>query len=213
VTLRIWFRWFWTTLAVGVAASMVVWAALKALVPGFVFDVGVGWYEPVLALLGGATISVLAQMGFFAFLMLRYVALGMFGRRTYLLNALQAALTAVALLDLALLGVWLVPERSVSAGDVALAAVVGGAGALVAYRKSRLTNRSAFWPTWFFMSAVTAVEAVPALRTDATPHVWFMTLTLLACNAWQIMSLSSWVDRGRLSETGAAAGDGGASRM
>ncbi|GAB2696057.1 KinB-signaling pathway activation protein [Paenibacillus thermoaerophilus] len=184
MTLRKWGYLFWTTLGVGTAASVLVWIALKLALNDFVFmDSGVRKYEVIFMLLGGSTISVIAQMGFFAYLIVRYVALTTFRRRLFLWNALQIVLVLFALADLILFR-----ERPL-AEELALVAVIGLTGLAIGYLKVRATNNSAFVPTLFFMIVFTALEAVPSLQVENQPYVWFMVVTLLAANAWQIMQL------------------------
>jgi KinB signaling pathway activation protein len=66
----------------------------------------------------------------------------------------------------------------------------------IAYWKVKLTNRTAFVPTLFFMSVVTILEAVPAFSLDETgsSYAIFMIVPLLVCNAWQIMQLHKIVE-------------------
>jgi KinB signaling pathway activation protein len=59
----------------------------------------------------------------------------------------------------------------------------------VAYVKVRMTNRTALIPTLFFMVVATIMEAGPSLKQAPLVMVFFMVLTLMVCNAWQILQL------------------------
>jgi KinB signaling pathway activation protein len=187
MTLRKWFHLFWTTLVIGIVLGLIAGLSLQLTdrdysVPGLP---AVGFNLLNMAL-GGATISILSQMGYFAYLIVRYIALGII-RNKVVWDMLQWALVIIVLFDLVYL-------RYTSSGGslgayfilpLVLTAVAWGTAAW----KVRLTNQSGFLPTLFFMSAVTVLEAVPALRLNNPASTYFMLLPLLGCNAWQILIL------------------------
>lgn len=183
--MRKWFHLFWTTLLLGIALGLAA---------GLILSVGqfelampglreIGFNIGYMALVG-ATVSILSQMGYFAFLIVRYVGLGMIrNKKTW--DLLQLALIAVTAFELVSLryiqfgGSWLV--------YVPLAAIVLAVSLIVAYWKAKLTNFNGFLPTLFFMFVVTILEAIPALRTDNASGIFFMLVPLIGCNAWQIL--------------------------
>jgi len=188
VTLRKWFYLFWTTLVIGAISALVIGIILQMNDQQFSFLNGsaVG-YNVLTMLLGGATISVLSQMGFFAYLIIRFIAIGII-RSKWIWDVLQVILVIIALIDLVYL-------RDADAGGdwlpyTILPICMLAVGLGVAYWKVQLTNRNGFIPTLFFMIVVSAMEAVPALRLDTAASTVFMMVPLLASNAWQILILS-----------------------
>ena len=188
MTLRKWFYLFWTTLLIG---------ALGALITGLLLQVNdqeFSWlggsalgFNIVNMLLGGATISVLSQMGFFAYLIIRFIAMGIV-RSKWIWDTLQVILVVVSIVDLVILRH---TEQSPGwTSYLALPLLMLILALAAAMLKVKLTNRNGFIPTLFFMTAVTAIEAVPALRLDSAASTLFMMVPLLACNAWQILILS-----------------------
>ena len=68
-------------------------------------------------------------------------------------------------------------------------------GTLVAYFKTKQTNQGAFIPAIFFMTVVTIIEWVPALRPNDPNWVYLMLITLLICNTYQLLILHSLNER------------------
>lgn len=145
-------------------------------------------YNMLWMFLGGATISVLSQMGFFAYLIVRFIAIGIF-RNKWTWDMLQIIVIIIALFDLVYL-----PYVSFSSdggfwGYLPLPLIMLAVAVLIAYWKTKMTNKSAFIPTLFFMSAVTIMEGVPALKLNNAASTVYMLVPLVACNAWQILIL------------------------
>lgn len=195
MTLRKWFHLFWTTLVLGIVVSTGVGLILQFSDKEFsVMGLSAVGFNLVNMILGGATISVLSQMGFFAYLIVRFIAVGIIRSKT-VWDLLQLAVVIVVLFDLvylrktnfntseSLLGYFILP---VSVLVISLA---------VSYWKVKMTNRNAFIPTLFFMSAVTVLEAVPALKLDNSASSLFMLAPLFVCNAWQILTLHKILDK------------------
>lgn len=187
VTLRKWFYLFWTTLLIGAFSALVTGIILQANDQQFSFLGGseIG-YNILIMLLGGATISVLSQMGFFAYLIIRFIAMGIV-RKKWVWDTVQIILIVVAIIDLVILrhdsG-----ESWLSYTTLPLVMLI--VGLLVSAWKVKLTNRNGFIPTLFFMTAVTAIEAIPAIRLNTAASTIFMMVPLVASNAWQILILS-----------------------
>jgi KinB signaling pathway activation protein len=188
VTLRKWFYLFWTTLVVGAIAALAIGFILQASDQKLSMLTGkeIG-FNVVTMLLGGAMISVLSQMGFFAYLIVRFMTMGII-RSKWIQNAIQLICVVIAFIDLIYLRNVDTEESWIS--YTVLPAILIVVAFLTAWWKVKLTNQNGFIPTLFFMTAVTAVEAVPALRINSGASTLFMMVPLLACNAWQILILS-----------------------
>ncbi|MDF9530714.1 KinB signaling pathway activation protein KbaA [Bacillus cereus] len=189
---RKWVRLFLTTLFLGGISTVII---------GFVlewdrhneffqnFDV-----KEILAvsfwLMGvGFIFSVISQMGFFAYLTIHRFGLGMF-RSSSLWNAVQLFFIAFVLFDFVYLRSVLIANGEISLGNnILVAGILFVFGAIVAYVKSKETNKKAFVPALFFMVVVTILEWVPALRINDTDWLYLMVIPLLLCNAYQLLVL------------------------
>ncbi|WP_212935123.1 KinB signaling pathway activation protein KbaA [Bacillus hominis] len=137
----------------------------------------------------GFIFSVISQMGFFAYLTIHRFGLGMF-RSSSLWNAVQLFFIAFVLFDFVYLRSVLIANGEVSLGDnILVAGMLFVFGAIVAYIKSKETNKKAFVPALFFMVVVTILEWVPALRINDTDWLYLMVIPLLLCNAYQLLVL------------------------
>ncbi|KAB2445176.1 KinB signaling pathway activation protein KbaA [Bacillus luti] len=147
----------------------------------------------------GFIFSVISQMGFFAYLTIHRFGLGMF-RSSSLWNAVQLFFIAFVLFDFVYLRSVLIANGEVSLGNnILVAGVLFVFGAIVAYVKSKETNKKAFVPALFFMVVVTILEWVPALRINDTDWLYLMVIPLLLCNAYQLLILHRLI--GRTSKT------------
>ncbi|MFC0212783.1 KinB-signaling pathway activation protein [Paenibacillus chartarius] len=187
MTLRKWFHLFWTTMLVGALLGIAAGLVLKLTDQNYTILglSAVGLNLLYMALIG-ATISIVSQMGYFSFMIVRYFGMGMIrNARTW--DLLQWALIVITLFELVFL-------RAInSEGDwlpfVPLPIILLMVSLAVAYWKMNLTNAKGFLPTLFFMVVVTSLEAIPALRENNPFGTFFMVLPLLGCNAWQILIL------------------------
>ncbi|OFD52706.1 KinB signaling pathway activation protein [Bacillus mycoides] len=137
----------------------------------------------------GFIFSVISQMGFFAYLTIHRFGLGMF-RSSSLWNAVQLFCIAFVLFDFVYLRSVLIANGEVSLGNnILVAGMLFVFGAIVAYIKSKETNKKAFVPALFFMVVVTILEWVPALRINDTDWLYLMVIPLLLCNAYQLLVL------------------------
>ena len=189
---RKWVRLFLTTLFLGGVSTVII---------GFVLE----WdkydkffqnfdAKEILAvsfwLMGvGFIFSVISQMGFFAYLTIHRFGLGMF-RSSSLWNVVQLFFIAFVLFDFVYLRSVLIANGEVSLGNnILVAGILFVFGAIVAYIKSKETNKKAFVPALFFMVVVTILEWVPALRINDTDWLYLMVIPLLLCNAYQLLVL------------------------
>jgi KinB signaling pathway activation protein len=192
VNSRKWVRLFFTTLFLGGISTVIIGFVLE-------WDKYVKFFQDfdgkeILAvsfwLMGvGFIFSVISQMGFFAYLTIHRFGLGMF-RSPSLWNAVQLFFIAFVLFDFVYLRSILIANGEVSLGNnILVAGVLFMFGAIVAYIKSKETNRKAFVPALFFMVVVTILEWVPALRINDTDWLYLMVIPLLLCNAYQLLIL------------------------
>lgn len=189
---RKWVRLFFTTLFLGGISTVIIgfvleWDKYAKFFQNF--DV-----KEILAvsfwLMGvGFIFSVISQMGFFAYLTIHRFGLGMF-RSSSLWNAVQLFFIAFVLFDFVYLRSVLIANGEVSLGNnILVAGILFVFGAIVAYVKSKETNKKAFVPALFFMVVVTILEWVPALRINDTDWLYLMVIPLLLCNAYQLLIL------------------------
>ncbi|MCU5472335.1 KinB signaling pathway activation protein KbaA [Bacillus paranthracis] len=189
---RKWVRLFFTTLFLGGVSTVIIgfvleWDKYAKFFQNF--DV-----KEILAvsfwLMGvGFIFSVISQMGFFAYLTIHRFGLGMF-RSPSLWNIVQLFFIAFVLFDFVYLRSVLIANGEISLGNnILVAGVLFMFGAIVAYIKSKETNKKAFVPALFFMVVVTILEWVPALRINDTDWLYLMVIPLLLCNAYQLLIL------------------------
>ncbi|MFB6731090.1 KinB signaling pathway activation protein KbaA [Bacillus mobilis] len=189
---RKWVRLFFTTLFLGGISTVILGFVLE-------WDKYAKFFQnfdgrEILAvsfwLMGvGFIFSVISQMGFFAYLTIHRFGLGMF-RSPSLWNAVQVFFIAFVLFDFVYLRSVLIANGEVSLGNnILVAGVLFMFGAIVAYIKSKETNKKAFVPALFFMVVVTILEWVPALRINDTDWLYLMVIPLLLCNAYQLLIL------------------------
>ncbi|AYY30018.1 KinB signaling pathway activation protein KbaA [Bacillus cereus group sp. Bce033] len=189
---RKWVRLFFTTLFLGGVSTVIIGFVLE-------WDKYAKFFQnfdekEILAvsfwLMGvGFIFSVISQMGFFAYLTIHRFGLGMF-RSPSLWNIVQLFFIAFVLFDFVYLRSVLIANGEISLGNnILVAGVLFMFGAIVAYIKSKETNKKAFVPALFFMVVVTILEWVPALRINDTDWLYLMVIPLLLCNAYQLLIL------------------------
>ncbi|MDA1763679.1 KinB signaling pathway activation protein KbaA [Bacillus cereus] len=189
---RKWVRLFLTTLFLGGISTVIIGFVLEWDKYNKFFQNFDG--KEILAvsfwLMGvGFIFSVISQMGFFAYLTIHRFGLGMF-RSSSLWNVVQLFFIAFVLFDFVYLRSVLIANGEVSLGNnILVAGILFVFGAIVAYVKSKETNKKAFVPALFFMVVVTILEWVPALRINDTDWLYLMVIPLLLCNAYQLLVL------------------------
>jgi KinB signaling pathway activation protein len=160
----------------------------------------------------GATMSLIAQMGFFAYLTIHQFGMNMF-RTLRLWNWVQLLIIAVVIFDLI---VFRFAPNAETTGQVGLYSVLLiiliSAAVVTAYFKAKWTNKTAFISALFFMIVVTTLEWLPALMVEAGNIDSWVTLLLfpfLSVNAYQLLALPKYnaqsdIDRQKLEERRAA---------
>jgi len=192
VTSRIWVRLFMTTLLIGGLTTAIVgfivrWNEFQHYFTDFmIVDI---LSTTIWLLFMGFLFSVISQMGFFAYLTVHRFGLGIF-KSAKLWNGVQLVLILFVLFDL----VYLRYETFAEAGDslipyIGLSAVLLIAALVVAWFKTKQTNREAFIPALFFMIVVTVIEWFPVLSVNERSWLFLMLFSLIACNAYQLLIL------------------------
>ncbi|WP_305953404.1 KinB-signaling pathway activation protein [Paenibacillus sp. P3E] len=187
LSIRKWFYLFWTTLLIGAGGAVIAGLLLQVVNGGIDFKSTADSLIYPLILLGyGMLVSVYAQLGFFAYLILNYMGIGVFPRKAW--QYIQIILSLLALLELIFLRTFVGGGRNV-VSDLLLGIGILLTAIIVAYFKVRSTNRSAWIPTFFFLTAITIVEIIGVLRIGVDSATVFIVVPLIACNAFQILML------------------------
>jgi KinB signaling pathway activation protein len=192
MTSRKWVQFFLKTLLIGSVLTLII---------GLVFDskeyarfISHGEYvKLVLGLFGllikGLLYSVYSQMGFFAYLTIHRFGLNFF-KSIRLWNVVQSVFIIFVLGDLIY---FRYVEFAHGKGSILPYLIPSFAllvvGMIAAALKAKDTNKDAFIPALFFMTVVTIVEWIPALRINQLLEMFYMVTTLLICNSYQLLTL------------------------
>jgi KinB signaling pathway activation protein len=192
MTLKKLLYWFWTTLLVG---------SVSALVLGFTLEMATGkdLFGPIpKQLILSLTLGAVTELGFFSYLVFNWLAKGLFrNKRAY--DFCMLALVVLVMGDLVYFNLSKYNGESLWM-HLLPPFLVLLAGMIVAGLKAKLTQKSAYVPTLFFMVVATVMEAVPSFNAKAgeIPLLLILhtVLVLLICNAWQILQLHRLVSVG-----------------
>ena len=152
--------------------------------------------------------SVLSQMGFFAYLTVHQFGVGIF-RTLTLWNWVQLLIIALVIFDL--IKFRFIPIANTQSQlwlYMGLLAILVVSGLVVAYFKAKWTKKHAFISALFFMIVITTLEWLPVLMVDEKDvdrYVTLLLFPLLAVNAYQLLKLPKYnekseADRKRLEE-------------
>ncbi len=186
-----WVFLFWTTLVVG---------AISGTITGFALDwnngmkLGVKEFIVTFIWLFGvsAMFSVVSQMGFFAYLSLHRIGIGIF--RSWW-NGVQVILIALILFDLVYFRYQFFAEEGESIVPYLLVSVfLFVTSLMVAYIKQKETTKEAFVPALFLMIVVTTLEWFPALYINDPKWLWVYFVPLFTSNVWQLLILHRLLD-------------------
>lgn len=181
------FGWmFWTTLLLGGIGGLLSGVLLgrQELFGGSLSNFFMGSF---MSLLIGLTVSIVAQMGLFAYMTFNYMALSIF-KNASLWKNVQIFLILFTFFDMVYL------RLDGTRGSVFLYMIEPLLLLLIAvvtaYAKVKLTNPKAWVPTVFFIFVVTAIEWIPGLtKDDNFGSMLMMIMPLLFCNVWQVLQL------------------------
>lgn len=175
---------FWTTLWIGAGAGLLVGLAMALGDAEFrslgLMNIGLNMASMAMA---GMMFGVLSQMVFFAYMTLNYIARDMFRKpSTWVLVQLFFILTVP-------FEIYFFIWHQSLLGFVAVVGGILAASLLTAWWKVKQTKPTAFIPTLFFLFVGTLLEVTIAIKLGNMSGIVLMTISLLACNSWQIMQL------------------------
>lgn len=146
----------------------------------------------------GLTMSLIAQMGFFAYLTVHQFGHNMF-RSLRLWNWVQILIIAVVIFDL--IAFRFIPNVETN-GQVVLYGVLLfillSVSFATAYFKAKWTTKSTFISALFFMIVITTLEWLPALMVSSGNVDSWVTLLLfpiIAVNAYQLLVLPKYNEK------------------
>ncbi|WP_342507024.1 KinB-signaling pathway activation protein [Sporosarcina sp. FSL K6-2383] len=143
----------------------------------------------------GFTMSVVAQMGFFAYLTIHQFGVNMFKTLT-LWNWVQLLIIAVVLFDLIFFRFRLTSDDTGRTFlYIGLLISLVGVSAITAYFKAKWTKKHTLISALFFMIVVTTLEWLPALMVrsgNIDTWVTILLFPLLAVNAYQLLLLPKY---------------------
>lgn len=179
---------FITTLIVGSVSGAIVGLLLDLerylgegflnLLFGFIWLLGIS-----------AAFTLISQMGFFAYLTVHRLGLGLF-KTAALWNKVQIVIIAFVIFDLFYLRYIAFREPGETMVDYMIMPILLLLfGLLVAYIKAKQTNKGAFIPALFFIVVVTSIEWVPALTVNDPKWLWIYFTPLLVGNTYQLLML------------------------
>lgn len=188
-------RLFMTTLLVGgltggIAGMIIRWSEVQHYFTSFEL---ISIFLSFFWLFGvGLIFSAISQAGFFAYLTIHRFGLGIFKS---LWNPVQTFLILFVLFDLVYLRYTKFGSGEGLTPYIVPAVYVAVIGVVVAYVKAKQTNGQTFIPALFFMVVATILEWTPVLRGNDESWLYFMLLPLLACNAYQLLTLNKFIKR------------------
>lgn len=209
MTIRNWVKFFFNALLIGgivtaIAGLIVRWEFFSEfLSKGEYFDFISAFIWMIFL---GFTMSVVAQMGFFAYLTVHQFGVNMFKSLT-LWNWVQLLIIAVVLFDLVFF------RFKLTEGDtgrtllyITLLFSLLAVSIVTAYFKAKWTKKHALISALFFMIVITTLEWLPALMVrsgNIDSWVTILLFPLLAVNAYQLLMLPKYnrqsdVDKARL---------------
>lgn len=198
VTIRNWVKFFFNGLLIGGLVTAVLGLIVRwDFFSSYIQDGEIGQF--IFALLWmvflGFTMSVVAQMGFFAYLTIHQFGVNLFKTLT-LWNWVQLLIITIVLFDLIFFRFRLTTEDS---GRTVLyltllASLIIVAG-VTAYLKAKWTKKHTLISALFFMIVITTLEWLPALMVrsgNIDEWVTILLYPLLAVNAYQILMLPKY---------------------
>jgi KinB signaling pathway activation protein len=186
VSLRKWMKLFGMTILIGAIVTVIGSVCIQLTNPDFRNIEAGGWLSYILMMaLIGMTFGAFAHMGFFAYLMLNYIARSIF-KRPYYWVAIQGFIALFVLIEIAY---WTYDTNFPSATFWVIPLLLLVLSAFVAWLKVKATSPGAWIPTLFFLIAITVVESIPVFRTGNIYNLLYQLIPLFVCNAYQIMRL------------------------
>ena len=198
MTIRNWVKFFFNALLIGgivtaVMGLIVRWEFFSQyLADGEIWQFTGALFWMVFL---GFTMSVVAQMGFFAYLTIHQFGVNMFKTLT-LWNWVQLLIIAVVLFDLIFFRFRLTSgETGRTLLYLTLLVSLIGVSVITAYFKAKWTKKHTLISALFFMIVVTTLEWLPALMVrsgNIDSWVTILLFPLLAVNAYQLLALPKY---------------------
>ncbi|WP_298472604.1 KinB-signaling pathway activation protein [uncultured Psychrobacillus sp.] len=199
MTIRNWFKFFINSMLIGglitgVLGLFIRWDDAFAKY----FEAG-QWSEFLAAfafmVVMGFTVSVITQMGFFAYLTIHQMGVNIF-RTLTLWNWVQLLIIAFVIFDLIMFRFRPNAETTSQVWLYAfLLVVLIGTGVVVALIKANKTKKHVLISALFFMIVISTIEWLPVLMVNADNVDSWVTLLLfpiLAVNAYQLLALPKY---------------------
>ncbi len=198
MTIRNWVKFFIRAMAIGGAITALVGLIVRwdffygYLQAGEIWQFSTAFLWMVFL---GFTMSVIAQMGFFAYLTVHQFGINMF-RTLTLWNWVQMLAIVVVLFDLVFFRFDLTKADSGRTMlYIFLLITLIGVSVVTAYFKAQWTKKYALISALFFMIVITTLEWLPALMIasgEKDDWVTIFLFPLLAVNAYQLLVLPKY---------------------
>lgn len=198
MTIRNWVKFFFNGLLIGGVVTAVLGLIVRwEFFSGYLAEGEVWQFTGALLwmIFLGFTMSVVAQMGFFAYLTIHQFGVNIFKTLT-LWNWVQLLIIMVVLFDLIFF------RFRLTSGDtgrtllyLTLLASLVITAIVTAYLKAKWTKKHTLISALFFMIVVTTLEWLPALMVrsgNIDTWVTILLFPLLAVNAYQILALPKY---------------------
>lgn len=198
MTIRNWVKFFFTALIIGgvvtgILGLIVRWEFFSQYLSSGEYTEFIGAFLWMIFL--GFTMSVVAQMGFFAYLTVHQFGVNLF-RSLTLWNWVQLLIIAVVIFDLVFF------RFKLTAGDtgrtmlyLTLLFSLLAVSIVTAYFKAKWTKKHTLISALFFMIVITTLEWLPALMVrsgNIDSWVTILLFPLLAVNAYQLLMLPKY---------------------
>ena len=205
MTIKNWIKFFTKSLCIGgivtaVASLFIRWEFFEQ----YIINLQIGEFLAafVWMILLGFTMSVIAQAGFFAYLTLHQIGIGVFKTLT-LWNWVQLLLIILVVIDLIIFRFAPFAENG---SDwifyIGLLLFLGGAAGYTAKKKVELTGKKHILiSSIFFMVVVTSLEWIIALMgrdENINTYVALLLFPLVAVNAFQLLRLPEYTKASEL---------------
>ncbi len=184
MTLKKWLRLYGITLLLGIAIIFLTGIIRYLFDPNFVlqFQVDHFGYFLIFLVLFGSIYGTFSHIMFFCFLVINLLGRDIIKYRLHWQGMQLIIIVSLIVINLAYLKQMYLP-----------AFILLVSAFIVAYYKSKMTNYSAFIPTFFFMNIGTLLALIPVW--DNETEMLFILPAVLVCNAWQIVQLHQVIQR------------------
>lgn len=198
LTIRNWVKFFFNALLIGGFVTAIMGLVVRwEFFSGYIQSGETGQFIGALLwmIFLGFTMSVVAQMGFFAYLTIHQFGVNIFKTLT-LWNWVQLLIIILVLFDLIFFRFRLTSgEAGRTVLYLTLLASLIIISAITAYLKAKWTKKHTLISALFFMIVITTLEWLPALMVrsgNIDSWVTILLFPLLAVNAYQLLALPKY---------------------